>query len=39
VRTYQTIDDPAANMLARTALVRALEQRDKTAGAQGSSFR
>ena len=25
VRTYQTIDDPAANMLARNALVRALE--------------
>ena len=39
VRTYQTIDDPAANMLARTALVRALEQRDKAAGAQGASFR
>ncbi len=27
VRTYQTVDDPAANMLARDALVRALEQR------------
>jgi len=27
VRTYQTIDDPTANMLARDALVRALEQR------------
>ena len=27
VRTYQTIDDAAANMLARDALVRALEQR------------
>jgi hypothetical protein len=39
VRTYQTIDDPAANLLARTALVRALEQRDRTAGAQGASFR
>jgi len=39
VRTYQTIDDPTANMLARTALVRALEQRDKAAGAQGASFR
>ena len=25
VRTYQTIDDPAANMLARAALVRALQ--------------
>jgi len=38
VRTYQTIDDPAANMLARTALVRALEP--KAAGAQpGTSFR
>jgi len=34
VRTYQTIDDPAANTLARSALVRALEQRDKAAGAQ-----
>jgi len=39
VRTYQTIDDPAANLLARTALVRALEQRDRAAGAQGASFR
>jgi predicted transcriptional regulator len=27
VRTYQTIDDAAANMLARNALVRALEHR------------
>ena len=35
VRTYQTIDDPAANMLARSALVRALEQK----GAQGASLR
>ncbi len=26
VRAYQTIDDPAANMLAREALVRALER-------------
>ena len=35
VRTYQTIDDPAANMLARDALVRALEQRaaDPSSGA------
>ena len=39
VRTYQTVDDPAANMLARAALVRALEQRDRTAGAQGASLR
>jgi predicted transcriptional regulator len=38
VRTYQTIDDAAANTLARDALVRALEQ--KAAGAQpGTSFR
>lgn len=39
MRTYQTIDDPAANMLARTALVRALEQKDKAAGAQGALVR
>ena len=39
MRTYQTIDDPAANMLARAALVRALEQRDKTAGTPDASFR
>ena len=40
VRTYQTIDDAAANMLARTALVRALEQRDRAAAARpGTSFR
>jgi hypothetical protein len=39
VRTYQTIDDPAANMFARAALVRALEQRGKTSDAQGASFR
>ena len=32
MRTYQTIDDAAANLLARDALVRALEQRDKAAG-------
>ena len=34
-RAYQTIDDPAANMLAREALVRALEQRtaDPSSGA------
>ena len=38
VRTYQTIDDAAANMLARDALVRALEP--KAAAAQpGTSFR
>jgi hypothetical protein len=36
VRTYQTIDDPAANTFARAALVRALEP--KTAGAQGASL-
>jgi predicted transcriptional regulator len=34
VRTYQTIDDPAANMLARNALVRALEHKSS-----GSSVR
>jgi hypothetical protein len=28
VRTYQTIDDPAANMLARNALVQALEYKN-----------
>lgn len=40
VRTYQTIDDAAANMLARTELVRAMEQKDKAVGAQpGTSFR
>lgn len=27
IRTYQTIDDPAANMIARGALVRALQRR------------
>ena len=29
VRKYQTIDDPAANLLARNALVKALEESDK----------
>lgn len=29
MRTYETIDDAAANLLARDTLVRALEQRDK----------
>jgi hypothetical protein len=29
VRKYQTIDDPAANLLARNALVKALEEGDK----------
>jgi hypothetical protein len=29
MRKYQTIDDAAANLLAREALVRALEQKDK----------
>src|SRR5712691_6356605 len=35
VRKYQTLDDPTANMLARDALVRALEQRaaDPSSGA------
>jgi hypothetical protein len=33
VRTYQTIDDAAANTLARDALVRALEQADPSSGA------
>ncbi len=37
VRTYQTIDGPAANLLARNALVRALEQRDKAAGARAGA--
>lgn len=32
MRKYQTIDDAAANLLARDALVRALEQRDKAVG-------
>jgi hypothetical protein len=31
MRKYQTIDDAAANLLAREALVRALEQKDKGA--------
>ena len=31
-----TIDDAAANLLARDALVRALEQRDKAAGPRSS---
>jgi hypothetical protein len=33
VRTYQTIDDPAANVLARDALVRALERAGPSSGA------
>jgi len=33
VRTYQTIDDAAANMLARDALVRALERTGPLSGA------
>lgn len=32
VRKYQTIDDPAANLLARNALVKALEESDKPGG-------
>lgn len=32
VLTYQKIDDPAANRLAREALVRALEERRQAAG-------
>ena len=32
VLTYQKIDDPAANMLAREALVRAMEERRKISG-------
>jgi hypothetical protein len=36
MRTYETIDDAAANLLARDALVRALEQRDKAAGPRSS---
>ena len=31
VRTYQTIDDPAANMLAREALVQALQTKETAA--------
>jgi len=31
MRKYQTVDDAAANLLAREALVRALEQKDKVA--------
>ena len=31
VRKYQTIDDPAANLLARNALVKALEESGNTA--------
>ena len=31
VRTYRTIDDPAANTLARAALVSALKQEERTA--------
>jgi hypothetical protein len=38
VRTYQTIDDAAANMLARDALVRALEP-NAAAARPGTSFR
>jgi len=36
MRTYETIDDAAANLLARDALVRALEHRDKAAGPRSS---
>jgi len=36
VRRYETIDDAAANLLARDALVRALEQRDKAGGPRSS---
>jgi hypothetical protein len=36
MRTYQTIDDAAANLLARDALVRALEHRDKAASPRSS---
>jgi len=39
MRTYQTIDDPAANMLARIALVQALERRDGAGVQSGTSFR
>ena len=34
VRTYQTIDDPAANMLARNALVQALEHKNSRSSAR-----
>jgi hypothetical protein len=33
VRKYQTIDDPAANLLARHALVKAIEAGDKAQAA------
>src|SRR5882724_3694981 len=33
VRKYQTLDDPAANLLARNALVKAIEAGDKTQAA------
>lgn len=35
VRKYETIDDPAANLLARNALVKALDAGDKAQGAPG----
>ena len=37
VRKYQTIDDPAANLLARNALVRALEESGKAQAAPVSA--
>ncbi len=38
-RTYQKLDDPAANMLAREALVRALEERRKISGSEPNAAR
>lgn len=35
VRKYETLDDPAANLLARNALVKALDAGDKAQGAPG----
>jgi hypothetical protein len=39
VRKYQTIDDPAANFLARAVLVKALEESDKAQRPSGAQAR
>ena len=39
VRKYQTIDDPAANLLARNALVKAIEASEAQAAPTGASSR
>jgi hypothetical protein len=39
VRKYQTIDDPAANFLARAVLVKALEESDKAQPPSGAQAR